>query len=412
VTPLQEALDDAYRREWAFVLAATVRVAGDLDLAEESVQEAFVSAIDAWDKKGVPDKPGAWLTTTARRKALDVLRRDQTLRTKLPLLVEADEAADELNDASEDTVVPDDRLRLVFTCCHPALAHETQVALTLRLVCGLSTQRIAKAFLVSEPTMAARITRGKKKIQGARIPFSLPQANDLPERLDAVLSVIHLFFTAGHTASSGDTLVDDAVVEKAIDLARMLHQLLPEAPEVQGLLALMLLTNARKDARVDDRGELVLLADQDRSRWDQDAINEGTALVRSALQRRPAGRFALQAAIAAVHTQAPTYAQTNWSQIVELYDLLLVAWPSPVVDLNRAVAVAMSEGPERGLEELDRLSQNSELQNYVYLAASRADFLRQLGRNDEAIAAYEEALRLVDNDIEQAFLSGRIADLN
>ena len=411
MTPLQQALDDAYRSEWAFVLAATVRVAGDIDLAEECVQEAFVSAIDAWGKSGVPDKPGAWLTTTARRKVLDVHRRDQTLRAKLPLFIEPDSDLPEPQEWQEDAVVPDDRLRLMFTCCHPALAHETQVALTLRLVCGLSTQRIARAFLVSEPTMAARITRGKKKIQGARIPFTLPQPADLPERLDAVLSVIHLFFTAGHTASSGDVLVDEAVVERAVDMARMLHALLPDEPEVQGLLALLLLTDARKATRTGHDGELVLLADQDRSKWDLQEVIEGTQLVTAALTRRPAGRFALQAAIAGTHAQAQTYDETDWNQIVGLYDLLLVAWPSPVVALNRAVAVSMAEGPQRGLDELDKLSQDPELANYVYLAASRADFLRQLGRNDEAITAYEQALQLVDNEIERDYLDRRLLEV-
>jgi len=416
VTPLQQALDDAYRREWAFVLAATVRVAGDIDLAEECVQEAFVSAIDAWAKNGVPDKPGAWLTTTARRKVLDAHRRDKTLRAKLPLLIEPDAGEADHDAWSEgaplsDTAVPDDRLRLVFTCCHPALAHETQVALTLRLVCGLSTQRIARAFLVSEPTMAARITRGKKKIRGARIPFTLPQPADLAERLDAVLSVIHLFFTAGHTASSGDKLVDEAVVDRAIDMSRMLHGLLPEEPEVQGLLGLLLLTDARKSTRTNQDGELVLLADQDRTQWNVQEIVEGTQLVTAALTRRPAGRFALQAAIAGTHAQAPTYAATDWRQIVGLYDRLLIAWPSPVVALNRAVAVSMAEGPQRGLDELDQLGQDPELANYVYLAASRADLLRQLGRNDEAVAAYEQALRLVDNEIERDYLDRRLLEV-
>jgi len=416
VTSLQQALDDAYRREWAFVLAATVRVAGDIDLAEECVQEAFVSAIDAWAKNGVPDKPGAWLTTTARRKVLDAHRRDKTLRAKLPLLVEPDaEGANSDNwlegAVLNDSVVPDDRLRLIFTCCHPALAHETQVALTLRLVCGLSTQRIARAFLVSEPTMAARITRGKKKIKGARIPFRLPQPADLAERLDAVLSVIHLFFTAGHTASSGETLVDEAVVDRAIDMSRMLYELLPEEPEVQGLLALLMLTDARKATRTGPDGELVLLADQDRTQWNVQQIVEGTQLVTAALTRRPAGRFALQAAIAGTHAQAPTYAATDWSQIVGLYDLLLVAWPTPVVALNRAVAVSMAEGPQRGLDELDLLSEHAGLANYVYFAASRADLLRQLGRNDEAVAAYEQALRLVENEIERDYLDSRLLEV-
>jgi RNA polymerase sigma-70 factor (ECF subfamily) len=259
--------------------------------------------------------------------------------------------------------------------------------------------------------MAARITRGKKKIRAARIPFRLPQPADLAQRLDAVLSVIHLFFTAGHTASSGDTLVDEAVVDRAIDMARMLYDRLPDEPEVQGLLALLLLTDARKATRTSQQGELVLLADQDRTQWNLQEIVEGTQLVTAALTHRPAGRFALQAAIAGTHTQAPTYEETDWGQIVGLYDLLLVAWPSPVVALNRAVAVSMAEGPQRGLDELDQLSQDPELANYVYLAASRADLLRQLGRNDEAIAAYEQALRLVDNEIERDYLDKRLLEV-
>ncbi len=408
---LADALDDAYRREWAFVLAATVRVAGSLDVAEECVQDAFVAAIGAWSERGVPDNPGAWLTTTARRRALDQLRRDRTLRSKLPLLIEPDANEPDPADLLEDSVVTDDRLRLVFTCCHPALSAETQAALTLRLVCGLSTPRIARAFLVSEATMAARITRGKKKIEVARIPFAIPAESELPERLDTVLTVIHLFFTAGHTASSGDELVDAEVVGRSMDLARLLHQLLPYESEVQGLLALLLLTDVRSQTRVDSNGSLVLLKDQNRSRWDGAQINEGRSLVALALTRRPPGRFALQAAIAAVHAGAPLYEETDWAELLGLYDVLLTVWPSPVVALNRAVVVAELRGPEEGLAIVDAIDAVGQLDRYAYLPATRADLLRRLNRRSEAARSYEQAIELVDNDVERVFLQDRLAEV-
>jgi RNA polymerase sigma-70 factor (ECF subfamily) len=411
VTRLADALDDAYRREWAFVLAATVRVAGSLDVAEECVQDAFVAAIGAWGERGIPDNPGAWLTTTARRRALDQLRRDKALRSKLPLLIEPEVNEPDPADLLEDSVVTDDRLRLVFTCCHPALSAETQAALTLRLVCGLSTPRIARAFLVSEATMAARITRGKKKIEVARIPFAIPAESELPERLDTVLTVIHLFFTAGHTASSGDELVDSEVVERSIDLARMLHQLLPYESEVQGLLALLLLTDVRSQTRVDASGTLVLLKDQDRSRWDAAQIDEGRSLVALALLSRPAGRFALQAAIAAVHAGASSYEETDWTELLGLYDVLLSVWPSPVVELNRAVVVAELRGPEEGLAVVDGIAAGGQLDRYAYLPATRADLLRRLNRRSEAAMSYERAIDLVDNDVERTFLQDRLADV-
>ena len=357
---VERAVADAHRREWAFVLAATARVARDLDLAEECVQDAYVAALDAWARDGVPRKPGAWLTTTAKRKALDALRRGQTFRSKMPLLVEPEETEmDELThgavgseEAGPDDLrgaVPDDRLRLIFTCCHPALAREAQVALTLRLVCGVSTGDIARAFLVSEPTMAARVTRAKKKISAARIPYRVPQAHELPERLDAVLTVIHLLYTTGHTAPSGERLVRGDLVDRALDLARMLRALMPDEREVRGLLALLLVTDARRSTRTDDDGRLLLLEEQDRSAWDRAAIEEGHRLVLDALRGGNAGRYALQAAIAALHAQAPSYAETDWPQVLVLYDELLRVWPSPVVALNRAVAVAMVRGPEAAL---------------------------------------------------------------
>jgi RNA polymerase sigma-70 factor (ECF subfamily) len=401
-----DAVADAHRREWAFVLAATARVAGDLDLAEECVQDAYVSALEAWSQQGVPRNPGAWLTTTARRRAIDLLRRDSTLRRKLPLLVEPDEPAGQ----EGSTVIPDDRLRLVFTCCHPALAREAQVALTLRLVCGLSTAEIAQAFLVPEPTMAARVTRAKKKISAARIAYRVPGPAELPDRLDAVLTVVHLLYTTGHTAPGGDGLVRPDLVNRAVSLARMLCALMPDEPEVRGLLALILLTDARRMTRCAPDGRLLLLEEQDRAQWDRPAIDEGIRLVRDALRGRP-GRFALQAAIAALHAQAPSYPDTDWGHIVRLYDLLGRAWPSPVVALNRAVAVAMAAGPAAGLAELDDLERDGRLAGYRYLPAARADLLRRLGRAGEAAAAYRAALELTANHAERQFLASRLAEV-
>src|SRR3954462_8789899 len=339
------AVADAHRREWAFVLAATVRLTRDLDLAEESAQDAFAQALTSWAADGVPAHPGAWLTTVARRRALDALRHETVVRRTLPLLVadDVEPAVDEIVTEGEGEI-PDDRLRLVCTCCHPALSRETQVALTLRLVCGLTTAEVARAFLVSEPTMAARLTRAKKKIASARIPYRVPAADDLPARIDAVLEVVHLLFTTGHTAPAGADLVRRDLVERALDLARMVRTLLPGDADVAGLLALVLLTDARRETRVDAAGRLLLLEEQDRSRWDRAEIAEGIALVREALGRRPPGRFALQAAIAAVHAESPSWEATDWAEVVALYDLLEQIWPSPVVALNRAVAVGFARG--------------------------------------------------------------------
>jgi RNA polymerase sigma-70 factor, ECF subfamily len=434
------AVDDAHRREWAFVLAATARVTRDLDLAEECVQDAYVTALDAWSRGGIPRNPGAWLTTTARRRALDALRRDRTLRAKLPLLIEPDSAPAGGEPAwpgggsgpggtgpgggtspgggtgpgwaAEDDVIPDDRLRLVFTCCHPALAREAQVALTLRLVCGLTTGEIARAFLVSEPTMAARVTRAKKKISAARIAYRVPGAAELPERLDAVLTVVHLLYTTGHTAPAGNDLVRADLVDRAIGLARMIRELMPDEREARGLLALLLLTDARRDTRADAGGRLLLLADQDRSRWDRRAIDEGTALVAGALRGGSPGRFALQAAIAALHAEAPSYGQTDWPQLLQLYAELLRAWPSPVVALNRAVVRAMVDGPEPALAEIAELERDGRLAGYRYLPAAKADLLRRLGRDAEAADAYQSALELTSNAAERDFLSRRIAEVS
>ncbi len=403
------AVAGAHRREWALVLAATVRVAGDLDLSQEYVQDAYAQALVVWPRTGVPADTGAWLTTVARRRALDGLRRKATLGGKLALLVEPDIVAGP--ELVEPEQIADDRLRLIFTCCHPALAPEAQVALTLRLVCGLSTAEVARAFLVPPPTMAARITRAKKKIAQAGVPYRVPPAEELPERVGAVLEVVQLVFTTGHTAPAGTELVRQDLIERSVDLARMLRVLLPADPNVAGLLALILLTDARRPARVDAAGQLVLLAEQDRDRWDRSAVSEGVALVREALTRRPPGRFALMAAIAAVHDQAPSWEHTDWAEIVALYDLLGQLWPAPVVALNRAVAVGFAAGPAAGLAALDALAGEPQLAGYSYLPAARADFLRRLGRFEDARISYEEALLLTENTVEQQFLAGRLTQL-
>jgi RNA polymerase sigma-70 factor, ECF subfamily len=406
---VEAAVADAHRREWAFVLAATVRVIGDLDLAEECVQDAYARALAVWPNAGVPTRPGAWLTTVARRRAIDLLRRHSTHDRSLPLLVERTET-DDPNEV-EVPDITDDRLRLIFTCCHPALAMDAQVALTLRLLCGLTTPEVARAFLVTEPAMAARITRAKKKIASARIPYRVPPAEELPARVDAVLTVVYLLFTTGHTAPAGADLVRRDLVERSLDLARMLRALLPDDADIAGLLALILLTDARRPSRIGDDGQLVLLADQDRKEWDRAAITEGVNLVREALRRRPPGRFALMAAIAAVHAEAPSWEATDWREIVGLYDLLLSMWPSPVVALNRAVAVGLADGPEAGLRALDELATEPLLAGYSYLAASRADFLRRLGRTTDARLSYQEALLLSENDVERDFLTSRLDQL-
>jgi RNA polymerase sigma-70 factor, ECF subfamily len=402
-----KAVAEAHRREWAFVLAATARVASDIDLAEECVQDAYIAALDAWQRVGVPDNPGAWLTTTARRKALDALRRETTLRRKLPLLITPEEA----DDMSDVDAIPDDRLRLVFTCCHPAIAREAQVALTLRLICGLSTAEIAQAFLVPETTMAARVTRAKKKISGARIAYRVPDLHELPDRLDAVLTVVHLLFTTGHAAPAGDRLVRSDLVERALDLARMLHYLMPDEREVRGLLALLVLTDARRSTRTGTGGRLLLLEEQDRSLWDRVAIEHGKRLVIDALRGGRPGRFALQAAIAALHADAPSYAETDWWEVLALYDALLRVWPSPVVALNRTVAVAMTAGPAAALAEMDSVDADGLLSGYRYLPAAKADMLRRLERHQEAAEAYRQALDLAENGAERAFLTARIAEM-
>jgi RNA polymerase sigma-70 factor, ECF subfamily len=387
------------------VLAATVRVTRDLDAAEEAVQDAFVQALRTWPGDGVPDRPGAWLTTVARRNALNAMQRRRAFESRLPLLVEREEA--EMPDVYSPEI-PDDRLRLIFTCCHPALAPEAQVALTLRLVCGVATPDVAHAFLVSEATMAARITRAKKKIATARIPFAVPARDDLPARVDAVLTAIHLLYSAGHTAPSGDELVRDELTERALDLARMLRALLPDEREAAGLLALLLVHHARRSSRTDADGRLLRLEEQDRSAWDRELIAEADRLVVDALRAGPPGRFTLQAAIAALHAQAPSYDETDWPQILTLYDELLRVWPSPVVALNRAVAVSMVDGPQAALADVEALEGDRRLAGYRYLPATKADLLRRLGRDAEAANAYRAALELSDNAAEREFLAERI----
>jgi RNA polymerase sigma-70 factor (ECF subfamily) len=386
-----------------------VRVTRDIDAAEEAVQDAYVAALRAWARDGVPDRPGAWLTTAARRNALNARARSQTLRSKLPLLLEPEEA--EMTEPTEDTedAIPDDRLRLIFTCCHPALAPEAQVALTLRLVCGVATPDVAQAFLVTESTMAARLTRAKKKIAAARIPYAVPPAAELPERLDAALTVVHLLHAAGHTANSGEDLVRDELTGRALDLARMLRSLLPDEREVSGLLALLLVHQARRSTRTDAEGRLLRLEEQDRSAWDRELIAEADRLVVSSLGAGPPGRFTLQAAIAALHAQAPSFEETDWPQIVVLYDELQRVWPSPVVALNRAVAVSMVDGPDAALAEVEALERDGRLAGYRYLPATKADLLQRLGRDAEAAESYRAALALSDNLAEQEFLRLRSA---
>jgi RNA polymerase sigma-70 factor (ECF subfamily) len=395
------------------VLATTARVTRDLDLAEECVQEAYAAALRTWGSTGIPSIPAAWLTTTARRRAIDTIRRDTALRSRLPLLVEPGEdteedAVGELTAEPADAI-PDERLRLIFTCCHPALAQDAQVALTLRLLCGVATADIARAFLVSEPTMAARITRAKKKISVARIPYRVPRPAELPGRLQAVLAVIHLLFTVGHAAPSGAALIRADLVDRALHLARMLSELMPDETEVRGLLALLLVTDARRATRVDAAGRLVRLADQDRSAWDRAALAEADAMIVGCLRAGPPGRYALQAAIASLYAEPASYDQTDWPQLLALYDRLLQVWPSPVVALNRTVPLAMVAGSGTALAEVERLERDGRLAGYHYLPAIKADLLTRLGRTRAAAAAYRQALALAANDAERAFLEEQLA---
>jgi RNA polymerase sigma-70 factor (ECF subfamily) len=412
-----EVVDRLFRAEQGRAVATLIRVTGDFDLAEEAVQDAFISALETWPERGVPDNPGAWITTTARNRAIDRLRRRKRLVEKTETLAREAAIESELEaiepGPSEDAMhIADDRLRLIFTCCHPALAMDARVALTLRTLGGLTTPEIARAFLVPEPTLAQRLVRAKRKIRDAGIPYRVPPADLLPERLDGVLRVLYLVFNEGYAASSGDSLIRRELCAEAIRLTRVVVSLLPDEPEARGLLALMLLHDARRDARVGPGGELVLLDDQDRSRWDTDRIDEGRALVEQALTERRPGPYQVQAAIAALHDEASTPADTDWTQITTLYLALQRMTPSPVVELNLAAASAMADGPAVGLAMMDGIAATGELETYPYLHSARADLLRRLERWSEAEAAYSRALALTTNGPERAFLERRLGEID
>jgi RNA polymerase sigma-70 factor (ECF subfamily) len=411
-----EVVERLFREESGRVVATLIRVLGDFDLAEEAVQEAFIAALETWPERGIPANPGAWITTTARNRAIDRLRRRRRLVEKTAEIARETELETTLAsidpDESEDPMhIADDRLRLIFTCCHPALAMDARVALTLRTLGGLTTPEIARAFLVPEPTLAQRLVRAKRKIRDAGIPYRVPPANLLPERLDGVLQVLYLVFNEGYTASSGDSLVRRELSAEAIRLTRIVVALLPDEPEALGLLALMLLTDARREARTSADGALVLLDAQDRSLWDRARIADGEAIVQRALAVARPGPYQVQAAIAALHDEAATAGETDWPQIAELYRALVRMTPTPVVQLNLAVAVAMVDGPAYGLAMMDGLAASGELDAYPYLHAARADLLRRLERWSEADAAYERALALTTNGSERAFLEGRLREV-
>jgi RNA polymerase sigma-70 factor (ECF subfamily) len=411
-----QLVDRLFRDEQGRAIATLIRVLGDFDLAEEAVQDAFIAALETWPTRGVPDNPGAWITTTARNRAIDRLRRRKRLTEKIETLARDATTESALRaidpESAEDAMhIADDRLRLIFTCCHPALAMDARVALTLRVLGGLTTPEIARAFLVPEPTLAQRLVRAQRKIQAAGIPYRVPPPELLPERLDGVLHVLYLVFNEGYAATSGDSLIRRELSAEAIRLTRIVDMLLPAEPEVLGLLALMLLHDARREARVGAGGELILLDDQDRSRWDRERIAEGQALVERALRMSRPGPYQVQAAIAALHDEAITPAATDWTQIASLYRALGAMAPSPVVELNLAVAVAMADGPAVGLAMMDGIAASGELERYPYLHAARADLLRRLDRRTEAATAYRRALDLTTNGAEQAYLRQRLSEV-
>src|SRR5215510_547456 len=410
---LSKTIETLYRSESGRVLATLVRILGDLDLAEEAMNEAFAAALESWPKTGIPDNPRPWLISTARFKAIDAMRRRARFdgaQKDLVAHMEARISEAPPGENEDDEEIEDDRLRLIFTCCHPSLSPEARLALTLREVCGLTTEEIAKAFLTTPPTLAQRIVRAKAKIRETPIPYEVPTPEELPERLGAVLQVIYLVFNEGYSAAAGAEVTRAELTGEAIRLGRLLTELQPD-PEVIGLLSLMLLQESRRVARTSPKGELILLENQDRALWNRSQIAEGVALVEKALMSRRFGPYTLQAAIAAVHAEAESTAATDWRQIVALYNQLVRIQPSPVVHLNRAVAIAMHDGPEAGLKHIDALLERGELANYYLAHSARADLYRRLGRTDEARASYEKALALTQQEPERQFLQERIRQL-
>jgi RNA polymerase sigma-70 factor (ECF subfamily) len=405
-------VEAVFRAEAGRIIAGLIRVSHSFDLAEEAMQDAFAAAIVSWEAGGVPDNPGAWITAAARRKLIDYARREQTRRHNEDQLLYESLCRSSAIDEEMSRPFPDDRLSLIFTCCHPAINMQAQVALTLRTLGGLTTSEIARAFLLPEPTLAQRLVRAQRKIQQARIPYQVPDAGSLPERLSAVQAVLYLIFNEGYSASSGDSLVRRELCAEAIRLARTLVELMPENPESMALLALMLLHDSRRDARSSEDGQLVALEEQDRSLWHQEQIAEGIHLVERALGRRNVGPYQLQAAIAAVHAEARTAGETDWKQIAALYALLNVSQPSAIVSLNHAVAVAMSESLERGLALIDELGSSGELDSYHLYHAARADLLRRMGRHREALASYHRGLALTTNAVELRYLRRRMSELD